>query len=55
MKAVIGQAELRTKDDREVEGFIREHLRDLADHTISIALRDGQYLAEFYSTAEPAT
>jgi hypothetical protein len=54
MEAVTGAVELRSKDAREIERFVRGHLESLEDHALAIRLgSDGQYIAEFYSTKEP--
>ena len=56
MQAVTGAVELRTRDAGEIERFTREHLESLDSHVLTIRIgKDGDYIAEFYSTDEPTS
>jgi hypothetical protein len=53
---VTGAVELKTKDNGEIERFVRGHLESLEDRELTVRLsKEGFYLAELCCAKEPTT
>jgi hypothetical protein len=54
MEAVTGYAKVETRNQGEIEAFVREHLGALEDHELSVRkTSDGQFMVEFYPSESP--